>query len=59
MRAGYLPSFWIKLRVLSAPAITSTAVHSWPVRLCKHLSLATHAVPLQRVTKHKCHAVGF
>ncbi|CAL5219137.1 g913 [Coccomyxa viridis] len=28
---GYLPSFWIKLRVLSAPAINSTAVHGWPV----------------------------
>ena len=29
--AGYLPSFWIKLRVLSAPAINSTALHGWPV----------------------------
>ncbi|KAK9909078.1 hypothetical protein WJX75_006881 [Coccomyxa subellipsoidea] len=28
---GYLPSFWIKLRVLSAPAINSTALHGWPV----------------------------
>ncbi|KAK9864427.1 hypothetical protein WJX84_011325 [Apatococcus fuscideae] len=30
---GYLPSFWVKLRLLSAPAISSTAVHQWPVML--------------------------
>ena len=30
--AGYLPSFWIKLRLLSAPAVNSAVAHSWPVR---------------------------
>ena len=30
--AGYLPSFWVKLRLLAAPAISSTVVHGWPVR---------------------------
>jgi hypothetical protein len=29
---GYLPSFWIKLRLLSAPAVNSTLLHQWPVR---------------------------
>lgn len=29
---GYLPSFWVKLRVLAVPALNSTAVHHWPVR---------------------------
>lgn len=28
---GYLPSFWVKLRLLSAPAVHSQAVHDWPV----------------------------
>ena len=28
---GYLPSFWVKLRVLAVPALSSTAVHNWPV----------------------------
>lgn len=30
--AGYLPSFWVKLRLLSAPAINTRMVHDWPVR---------------------------
>jgi len=30
--AGYLPSFWVKLRVLAVPALDSTAVHNWPAR---------------------------
>ncbi|KAK9822181.1 hypothetical protein WJX81_007282 [Elliptochloris bilobata] len=30
---GYLPSFWVKLRVLAVPALNSTAVHKWPVAL--------------------------
>ncbi|KAK9810497.1 hypothetical protein WJX72_011815 [[Myrmecia] bisecta] len=30
---GYLPSFWVKLRLLAAPAVGSTAVHGWPVAL--------------------------
>ena len=30
--AGYLPSFWLKLRMtLDAPAINSTLLHGWPV----------------------------
>lgn len=48
--AGYLPSFWIKLRVLSAPAINSTALHAWPVCfwdrewfLFRHDSYTSHA----------------
>ncbi|KAL3156701.1 hypothetical protein ABBQ38_000976 [Trebouxia sp. C0009 RCD-2024] len=28
---GYLPSFWVKLRLLSAPAVHSHVVHDWPV----------------------------
>ena len=31
LRAGYLPSFWVKLRLLAVPAINSTLVHGWPV----------------------------
>ena len=34
---GYLPSFWVKLRVLAVPALNSTAVHNWPVRSHPHL----------------------
>ena len=37
--AGYLPSFWIKLRMLSAPAINSTAVHGWPVSPTESLTI--------------------
>lgn len=29
--AGYLPSFWVKLRLLSAPAANTTALQQWPV----------------------------
>lgn len=30
--AGYLPSFWLKLRnTISAPAVNSTVLHNWPV----------------------------
>ena len=31
-RAGYLPSFWIKLRMLNAPAINSVLARQYPVR---------------------------
>ena len=45
--AGYLPSFWIKLRLLAAPAVNSQAVHNWPVsslllKSCSVWCLAAH-----------------
>ncbi|KFM27059.1 Phosphatidate cytidylyltransferase [Auxenochlorella protothecoides] len=30
---GYLPSFWLRLRMLDVPAINSQLLHSWPVSL--------------------------
>lgn len=44
--AGYLPSFWIKLRVLSAPAINSTALHAWPVYLGTDNQLYIDIIPI-------------
>lgn len=31
MYCGYLPSFWIKLRLLAIPAVQTTVLHSWQV----------------------------
>lgn len=28
---GYLPSYWIALRMINVPAINTTLFHSWPV----------------------------
>lgn len=57
--AGYLPSFWVKLRLLSAPAVHSQAVHDWPVShnhacapLCKALALLCMLVALKLLVVH-------
>ena len=34
--AGYLPSFWIKLRMLSAPAVNTVLARHYPVRALLH-----------------------
>lgn len=39
---GYLPSFWIKLRLMGAPALNSTVVHGWPVGL--YLKFRKHSL---------------
>jgi len=36
VHAGYLPSYWIKLRLLRAPAINSTIAQHYPVSTATH-----------------------
>lgn len=31
--AGYLPTYWLKLRLLSMPVLASPLAHNWPVAL--------------------------
>lgn len=41
---GYLPSFWIKLRLLAIPAVNSVAATNWLVRLTCHQILVLYLV---------------
>jgi len=36
---GYLPSFWIKLRMLSAPAVNTVLAQHYPVRTWQALTI--------------------